>query len=86
MAEHMIKLSDAEETYLTSHGSTFEGIIDGLRVEWARAMASEAKAVDFETWQKVKDSEVVRNAVEVELGAQAEAVTLSATSPPEEPK
>jgi len=73
MAEHTTKLSEAEETYLVNHGSTLEGIIAGLRVEWGRAMASEAKVTDFETWQKVKDSEIVKNAVEVELGAQAEA-------------
>ena len=73
MAEHTTKLSEAEETYLVNHGSTLEGIIAGLRTEWARAMASEARSTDFETWQRVKDSELVKNAIEVELGAQAEA-------------
>jgi hypothetical protein len=73
MAEHIVTLTKEEETYLVNHGSTLDGIITGLRTEWARAMASEAKQTDFETWQKVKDSEIVKNAVEVELGAQAEA-------------
>jgi len=87
MAEHITNLSEAEENYLISHGSTFEGITDGLRVEWGRAMASEAKVTDFETWQKVKDSELVKNAVEVELGVQAEAVAaLAEEVPAEEPK
>lgn len=77
MAEHIVTLTDAEEAYLTSHGSTFEGIIAGQRVEWARAMASEARVVEFETWVLFKDSEIVQAAMQAELEFQAEALQVS---------
>ena len=94
MAEHIVTLTEEEETYLVNHGSTFEGIINGLRTEWARGIVSQAKQTDFETWQRVKGSEIVKNAVEVELGAQAEAAEVAAQeaavlaeeATPEEPK
>jgi hypothetical protein len=73
MAKYEIELTDDEEAHLSRGGSTFEGIVAGLRTEWAMGIASAKRQVDLSRLAAVIDAPEVKAAVEAEEARQAEA-------------
>ena len=95
MTEYRIQATDKQVVGLqwvaAKHGLPAEEylqkVISPVLDDYARQRAAATERADLAIWQKVKDSELVKNAVEVELGVQAEAAAApEETVPPEEPK